>query len=355
MLDLPASRRLIPAVRRLLVSFARIGDLVMLTPMLRRLGADADLHLACRPWGHDLLDEQGLLRGIHALEHPNHGTWSELLRGRPRNALGRTLAGIGFDEVVIFANERPVIRTWLARWLPQARLVELRPSNQGYVPESYAAALEAAGYAGGYRAIPLLTVTPERRAAATQRLAALGKRVVLIQSGSSSTHRLISRPNLRSLSNPQWAEVIVRLLGEQHADAVALLGSPLERGGCTAIARLIPETMRQRVAVWAGEAPIRDQPALAAAAHGMISVDTGPAHIAAAVACPLLMVFGPSIPERWCPRGDGAIERVIGPAPCGPCQGTPRMGACRANICLTRLPAATLIDGWRRLMAAAGR
>lgn len=339
-------------MRRLLVNFARIGDLVMLTPALRRLSQDAELHLLCRPWGRDLLADQGLTAGIHTLQHPNHGPFSEWLRGKPRQRLGRELAQLGFDEIVCFGEERGVIAHWLDQALPGIPRRSLQSDHQGYVPENIGQALAAAGYGGGYRAIPALSVSSAARDAATARLAALGTRVVLVQAGSSSTHKLIrTRPNLRSLTPAQWASFITRLLTSGEADAVVLLGSPLEKRDAEGIAALVPAAQRAQVAVWAGAAPIREQPALAACAHAMISVDTGPAHIAAAVRCPLLMIFGPSIPERWCPRSDGPLERVIGKAPCGPCQDTPRMAACRANICLTRLPEDALFAGWQRLMA----
>ena len=339
-------------MRRLLINFARIGDLVMLTPALKRLRQDAELHLVCRPWGQDILGDQGLTSGIHVLPHPNHGAFSEWLRGKPRTHLGRKLAQMGFNEVVTFGVERPVIAAWLDQHFPSATRRVLQAEDAGYVPDSIGAALAAAGFAGDYRAVPALTVTATQLAAARARLATLGARVVLVQAGSSSSHKWIrTKPNLRSLAPAQWAGFVTRLLTSNEADAVVLLGSPLERRDAEGIAALVPTGQRTRVAVWAGTAPIREQPALAAAAHALISVDTGPAHIAAAVGCPLLMLFGPSIPERWCPRSDGPLERVIGKAPCGPCQNTPRMPACRANICLTRLPEDALFAGWQRLMA----
>ena len=340
-------------MRRLLINFARIGDLVMLTPALRLLGQGADLHLVCRPWGRELLGEQGLLAGIHTLAHPNHDGFSEWLRGKPRDALGRKLGAETWDEIVLFGSERRVIREWLGRWFPGVPQRVLDSPDQGYVPENIGLGLKNAGYdITGYRAIPALTVSPAALAAAQARFAPLGRRVVLVQAGTSSTHKLIrTRPNLRSLAPAQWASLLGRLLAEQQTDAVVLLGSALERRDAAAIAALVPAAQRGRVAVWAGQMQLAELIALSAASQAMISVDTGPAHIAAAVRTPLLSIFGPSIPALWCPRSDGPLELVVGPAPCGPCQNTPRMAACKANICLTRLPEEALMAGWHRLMA----
>jgi hypothetical protein len=128
--------------------------------------------------------------------------------------------------------------------------------------------------------------------------------------GKAGDYRAVPAP-------AQWAGFITRLLASDEADAVVLLGSPLEKRDAEGIAGLVPAAWRSHVAVWAGSAPIREQPALAAAANALISV----------------------------------LERVIGKAPCGPCQNTPRMAACRANICLTQLPEDALFAGWKRLMA----
>ena len=42
--------------------------------------------------------------------------------------------------------------------------------------------------------------------------------------------------------------------------------------------------------------------ALCEAAHSMISVDTGPAHAAAALSVPLVVLYGAESPRYWLPR-----------------------------------------------------
>ena len=56
----------------------------------------------------------------------------------------------------------------------------------------------------------------------------------------------------------------------------------------------------------------------ARAADLMVTGDTGPMHVAAAVGTPIVAVFGPSDPRRYAPRG--ALDRVIRvDLPCAPC------------------------------------
>src|SRR5262249_33403060 len=58
--------------------------------------------------------------------------------------------------------------------------------------------------------------------------------------------------------------------------------------------------------------PIRLFFVLCEAAHSMISVDTGPAHGAAALGLKLVVLFGAQRQSRWLPRGPQGT-RVIGP------------------------------------------
>jgi heptosyltransferase-2/heptosyltransferase-3 len=50
------------------------------------------------------------------------------------------------------------------------------------------------------------------------------------------------------------------------------------------------------------ELPLRPMFALCEAAHSMISVDTGPAHAAAALGTPLVVMFGAGPQRQWLPR-----------------------------------------------------
>ena len=49
----------------------------------------------------------------------------------------------------------------------------------------------------------------------------------------------------------------------------------------------------------------------------MITVDSGPMHIAAAMGTPVVALFGPTDPARTGPLGPGAVLRK--PLPCSPC------------------------------------
>ena len=119
--------------------------------------------------------------------------------------------------------------------------------------------------------------------------------------------------------NERWAEVLrhVRL---QHPDhALVLLGTEPEYALNREVAALADAG---RLYNAAGELPIPRLIALLARAAGLITVDSGPAHAAAAVGCPLVVLFGKALPSLYRPWGTaGADVKVL----CGQVAGEPDM------------------------------
>lgn len=67
-----------------------------------------------------------------------------------------------------------------------------------------------------------------------------------------------------------------------------------------------------------GKSSLKELAALYELAHVVISTDTGPMHISAAVGTPVVALFGPTAPWRTGPHGDG--HHVLRHAmPCSPC------------------------------------
>lgn len=67
----------------------------------------------------------------------------------------------------------------------------------------------------------------------------------------------------------------------------------------------------------------------------LVSVDSGPAHLAAAVGTPLVVLWGPAILEQVRPMSSRSPVVIIRHAvPCAPCYDTPLMKTCQKNICM---------------------
>jgi ADP-heptose:LPS heptosyltransferase len=345
-------------MRRLLVYFARVGDLVIFTPIIRHLARDSTVDLLVRPWGVPLLRGQPDVGVIHTLTNPNRGGMlGAVLDGSERRRVAHRLAAGQYDEIIAFKGENPAIMSWIDAWRGNAAVRFISRTIPGAPRHNVDANIHALTFGGysvaGYDPNPRLMVSETQRAQAAQRLAPLGQRIVALQAGSSLTHRWFRRqPNLKGLTPAQWSAFIEHLLTHDLADAVVLHGSKPEHRDAQAIIAAVSPTHRERLHNWTGQVPLTELPSMLAASYATVSVDTGPAHIAAAVGCPLVVIFGPTDPALFAPRGPGPIEVVLGSAPCQFCHGTKQFKRCRVNSCLNSLPLTRLTTAFDRIISA---
>ena len=95
----------------------------------------------------------------------------------------------------------------------------------------------------------------------------------------------------------RWAALLAHVRERLPQALILLVGAPGEAAFLESI-RAAARPATAEVAVL----PLRRLFALCAAAHSMISVDTGPAHAAAAVGLPLVVLFGAYPARVWQPR-----------------------------------------------------
>jgi ADP-heptose:LPS heptosyltransferase len=159
------------------------------------------------------------------------------------------------------------------------------------------------------RCAPLLEVAPAERAESDAWLTAkgwLGRPLVLVQPGNQRMMRGGSRPQISPDDHKAWpVERWAALLLHVHHHLqlrlpqalIVLVGAPQE----AAFLELIRE-QAGLASIGVAVLPLTHLFALCARAHSMISVDTGPAHAAAAVGLPLVVLFGAYPPRVWQPR-----------------------------------------------------
>jgi lipopolysaccharide heptosyltransferase I len=111
--------------------------------------------------------------------------------------------------------------------------------------------------------------------------------------------------------NKRWPPTrlaqVARALAERRGLRSVILWGPGERELAEAVAREAPDA-----AIAAPQTTIADVVALARCARLMISGDTGPTHIGAAVGTPIVGLYGPTRPERngpWLPQ-DVTVSRA---------------------------------------------
>lgn len=123
--------------------------------------------------------------------------------------------------------------------------------------------------------------------------------LVLLQPGNWHVHRWWEKrrtdPKFWPIEN--WA-ALLRAMHETLPSAhLVLCGTPVEAAVCEAIARAADVA---RVKLATSDLPIRRLLAVLERAHSLVSVDSGPAHLAAAMGCPLALLYGGKYgPEKW--------------------------------------------------------
>ncbi|HEX8354098.1 MAG TPA: lipopolysaccharide heptosyltransferase II, partial [Pyrinomonadaceae bacterium] len=107
---------------------------------------------------------------------------------------------------------------------------------------------------------------------------------------------------------------VADMLAERSGAEVILVGAREESDVSDEVAR----RMRSRPVVLTGVTDLSQTAAVLRAADLLVTNDTGPAHIAAAVGCPVVVIFGPTNPLTTRPFSELA-EVVRRPPDCAPC------------------------------------
>ena len=328
------------------------GTLRLQRPLAVRCGAFGDMVLFT-----------ALIRVLHARFHSpvdivTSGPWSEpLLRGQP--GVGEIMSlrsrktpyWLSADQrrVVRHLRERGVGPTWfcdagdaarplLARaGIPEELIVDVR--DHSLLPGEHAteqwrrlAQITPVAVAAPSDA-ELAAVTPGCHLEVSERqrsdleswLRARGISAappILIQIGNKRTMRRGLRRlavNNKYWPNESWAEVL-RHVRSRHPDrAIVLLGTGPEYALNQEVAALANIARLHNAA---DDLPVPRLVALLERAAGLITLDSGPAHAAAAVGCPLVVLFGKALPSLYRPWGTaGADVKVL----CGRVAGEPDM------------------------------
>jgi Glycosyltransferase family 9 (heptosyltransferase) len=161
--------------------------------------------------------------------------------------------------------------------------------------------------------------------------------LILVQIGNKRTMRRGLRRlavNNKYWPTERWAEVLRHLRLQHPQHAIVLLGTGPEYALNQEVAALADVAGLYNVA---DDLPIRRLVALLARGAGLITVDSGPAHAAAAVGCPLVVLFGKALPSLYRPWGTaGADVKVL----CGQIAGEPDMLGIEAR---------SVSEAWSRL------
>lgn len=289
----------------LVIRFGAFGDMVLMIPVLKllhaRYGRPADI-VSSGPWTEPLLQRVPAAGPRFYLTSRRAPYWFN----RSQQQLVRWLRTRAPGPVYVFEpDEKPLSllrRAGIAPgWICTLRDLPRTPGEHILAHTLRLARATPAALAGS---APPDAPTPDHRPTLSDAdrrdcetwLAQRGLAdapLVLVQAGNKKTMKRGSRhrsSNVRYWPEANWARAIAGVRAALPASRVILTGSPSERPIAEDIVALLPAGT-EGVAIATDDLPISRLLALQARAHSMISVDTGPAHSAAAMGCPLAVMF----------------------------------------------------------------
>jgi len=332
-------------MRVLAVRTSALGDVVLLTPALRALAAHAGgpVEILTSPAYAPLFFGLPFVSRVWSL--PRDGGAQELLRAMEE--------GGPFDLAVDFQNKARTLASLLRlRARRRLRLVK-RKGIRGAIGSLFG---------GG----PILD---EKPAAALyfDALEPLGLRpgdlrpeVALLSEAVELAARLVGpaggAPLVGLAPGARWS------LKRWPPDRFAAVGAALQREGAEIVLVGGPEDRAELERVRSGLArpPLGDTASLDVAGLAavlarlsvLVTVDSGPAHLAQAVGTPVVVVFGPTSQRRWGPA-PGMGGAVALPLSCSPCSNYGKGGCAQGDrACLDALPPEVVLDAARAALRA---
>jgi lipopolysaccharide heptosyltransferase II len=348
--------------RILLLRLERIGDLLMTLPAIeaaREAWPDAEIDLAVGSWNVGLAALIPGLTRIHTVDVPwlardaAGATWMALL------VQARRWRAMRYDIVI---NFEPDIRSNILAWRTRA------PTRVGYWTGGGGKLLTGAS---AYSPTAHVSMNARRLVAH-----AAGLPPPLDRFRTRAQRRLIPPPDaeerVRALlherpgpfigihasggrESKQWhpdrfAEV-ARALSRTYGATIVLTGSQDDRP----LVDLVRASLAGVPAVdLTGQLDLPELAALVGRIDLLVSSDTGPMHLAAAMATPVVALYGPADPRRYGP--DTPASRVVRvQLPCSPC-GQVRLppARCRGHIpdCMTGITVDAVIAAAAELLGS---
>jgi heptosyltransferase II len=304
-----------------------VGDAVMTIPALRELRRvlpRAHITLATRPWAEGLFRDADFLDDILIYERPRRSPGAALRQAKEWRRRSFDLALLfqnAFEAALIARLARVPLRVGyetdargpllthplqLPRWRSSRHEVFYYLNLVGELE----LLLYGASHVEEHEPRFMLSVSDARRTEAMKMLKAHGakgnRRLIALCPGSTNSRA-------KRWPAERYAALADRFIEEMPADLI-LVGARDEVEVSLEVARL----MRHQPVVLTGETDLSQLTAILSLADLLVTNDTGPAHISAALERPVLVIFGPTDPRTTRPFSTAA-EIVRRPPDCAPC------------------------------------
>ncbi|MGH9431135.1 MAG: glycosyltransferase family 9 protein [Terriglobia bacterium] len=348
------------STRILVVRIGAIGDTLMTTPAVRALRHQfpgAYLGFLCSPAAYPVLQHNPHLDRVVPLAHWRVPRWLSSARRRALNGLRKD----GFSALLVLESDARLLG--IVRGAGAKRVIaygalaeeggfERAAFNpQQHMIENH---LQAAGKLGAQPAGQDMDLgyPPALEAALWEKLSREGIRkagiLAGIHAGWGGRKHSLNETRLRSWPPHRFAE-IVRSLVNQMGASMVLTGSARD----WPLNQLIVKLAGVPCLNLAGRLSLLEGAALLRRLDVYLTVDSGPAHMAAALGTPLVTLWGPGIFQQTSPRGTRGPIRILNHhVHCAPCYGTPLMKSCRDNICMTEIETREVLGAVQQMLAS---
>jgi ADP-heptose:LPS heptosyltransferase len=318
LIDLQSMRRI--AVFRALY----LGDLLLSIPALRALRAAcpaAEIVFVGLPWAREFLERFGYTDGF--VEFPGYPGIKEVPYDPERTAaFMRRIEAEPFDLAIQLHGDGSISNAFVselgARWsvgfvrpgAPCPLTVGVPyPGDDAHELLKQLALLDAIGVPSRGTALEL----PLRPEDFDELRGDLGDDT--IEDGPIIAIHPGSKAPSRRWSPDRYAALADALVDEFGA-RIVLTGGEAERP----LAAYVESSMRRPALNLVGKTSLGALGALLSCADLFVGNDTGPSHLAVAVDCPSVMLFGPGNIRRWQPLDQTRHAVLSSPADCSPCE-----------------------------------
>ena len=302
--------------------------MVLITALIRGLSARFDVNvdvLTSGPWSEPLLRGQSGVGEIITVRSRKTPYWLSSdqqravrwLRARGpgptwfcdgNDAARPMLSRAGIVDAFIVDSKNHPLRAGEHATEQWQRLAGILPAAG--VPDGVAEQGPGAATGGAYLQISDEQRVDLRRWLRSRRLEATP--IIAVQMGNKRTMRRGPRrlaENTKYWPKERWVDVLRHVRGRHPSHAIVLLGTGPEQ---RLNEELIGLARIDGLYNLADDLPVPRLVALLGQAQGLITVDSGPAHAAAAVGCPLVVLFGKASTTLYRPWGTtGADVRVL--------------------------------------------
>jgi len=349
--------------RILVLRAGAIGDTLMTTPLvraLRRTFPNAYLVYVCSRSAYDVLRYSPHLDRVIPLAYRHLPAWLS----REKWDIARELREPNLDFALVLESHPSFID--LVRRTRPRRLIAFGPvpdasgfgraifDPKRHSIDNYLGAAIPLGVQSAGREMEL-SFPARLDEVVWQRLAGRGLRetdyLVGIHPGWGGRKQASDQTRLRSWPPQRFAEVM-QWLAKRGQVRVLLTGSKADRPLTEYLVGLSGVPCLNL----AGEFSLLELAALIRRLNLYLTVDTGPAHLAAALGTPLVTLWGPGIFEQTSPQGgSGLVRTLYHRVHCAPCYGTALMKTCVDNICMKQIEAGEVIEALAEMWSLVAR